>query len=67
MYDDVGSWVNDAVDDIGGFAENCVEALTKQNDHFIAIGEAAADIYRQAEDAVGDAAEKLYELGDALV
>ena len=67
MFSDVGQWVDGAVDDIGGFAENCVEQITKLDDHFVALGEFAADIYKKAENAVKDAAIELYELGDAIV
>ena len=67
MFADIDSWVDGAIDDIGGFAENCVEQITKLDGHFVALGEFAADIYKQAENAVEDAAMELYQLGDAIV
>ena len=67
MFSDIGQWADGAVDDIGGFAEDCVEQITKLDDHFIALGEFAAEIYKQAENAHEDAALELYEFGDAIV
>ena len=37
------------------------------DDHFIALGELAADIYEMAEEAVGDAVDELYAFGDLIL
>ena len=37
------------------------------DDHFIALGELAADIYEKAEEAIGDAADELYAFGDLIL
>ena len=52
------------MEDIGDFAEYAVQQSSKLDEHFIALGEFAADIYKKAENAIGDAAMELYNLGD---
>ena len=68
MFADVESWVDGAEGDIGGFADSCVENITKLDDHFVALGVFAGELFAQAENELDDkVAQDLYKLGNAVV
>ena len=67
LGENIGDWTEGAIDTIGRVSLQIADEIGKLDDHFIALGEFAAEIYDKAANAVGVAADELYAFGDAIV
>lgn len=65
--DKVEDWGEDVHANLRGVGKGIEEQVIALEDMFLDMGEFAADIYGQAEDAVGDAKDELNALGDAVL
>ena len=65
--EDVTEWGENLGQEIARAGEDIVDWVSQLDDHFVALGEWAAEIYEQAEQAIGDAAEELYAFGDLIL
>lgn len=65
--EDVAEWGENLGQEIARTGEDIVDWVSKLDDQFVALGEWAAEIYEQAEQAIGDAAAELYAFGDLIL
>jgi len=63
----IEDWGEDTLDSLGKFSMDVHDEIMKMEDHFQALGQFAAELYKEAENAAEDVADEFKKLGDAMM
>jgi len=63
----IEDWGEDTLSSLGKFSMDVHDGIMKMEDHFQSLGQFAAELYKEAENAAEDVADEFKKLGDAMM